>query len=318
MNIVERMSNELSVPQSLLESALRLAHVRFRKIKIPKRSGGERVLLQPASELKLILAWLDSRILSNVPVSTIATAFEPGTSIVKNAQAHSKSNYSVRIDLSDFFPSIRSGDLLLALSKSRETLPDWAFDKDLEVVVRKACFDRANRLPVGYSTSPKIANIVMLGLDAALVAAISRDSVRFGQAVLTRYADDFVFSSDKKGACNEFLTEMRNLLALTPSPKLSINEPKTRFMSRKGGTSLITGLRVNNDGDIGIHANYRDHIRMLLKLFSTGRLKPTENESLRGHLAFIEHADPDLFTRLSFRYHADIAKLRGRPSLSST
>jgi hypothetical protein len=317
MNIVERMSNDLSVPQSLLESALRLAHVRFRKIKVPKRSGGERTMLQPAAELKLILTWLDARILSNVQVSSIATAFEPGTSIVKNAQAHSKSNYSVRIDLSNFFPSIRSGDVLLALSRSRDTLPDWVFQKDFEALIRKACFDRADRLPIGYMTSPRIANVVMFELDRVLETSVSRDSIRFGQGILTRYADDFVFSSDKKGACNEFLTEMRSLLASTSSPKLSINEAKTRFMSRKGGTTLITGLRVNNDGDVGIHANYRDHIRMLLKLFSTGRLKTTENERLRGHLAFIEHADPDLFTRLSFRYHAEIAQLRGRPSLNS-
>nr|WP_315597663.1 retron St85 family RNA-directed DNA polymerase [uncultured Cupriavidus sp.] len=317
MNIVERISNELSVPQSLLESALRLAHVRFRKIKVAKRSGGDRIMIQPASQLKLIQSWLDARILSNLPISSIATAFEPGTSIVKNAQAHSKSNYSVRIDLSNFFPSIRSSDLRLALSTAREALPDWAFERDCDAVIRNACFDRADKLPIGYMTSPRIANAAMFALDTALETTVSRDSVRFGQAVLTRYADDFVFSTDKKGACNEFLTEMRGLLASTLSPKLSINESKTRFMSRKGGTTLITGLRVNNDGDIGIHANYRDHIRLLLKLFSTGRLVPTENESLRGHLAFVEHADPDFFTRLSFRYHAEIAKLRGRPSLSS-
>ncbi|MCW3688789.1 retron St85 family RNA-directed DNA polymerase [Burkholderia cenocepacia] len=316
MNIVERMANELLVPQSLLENALRLAYVRFRRIKVPKRSGGERVMIQPASELKLVLSWLDSRVLSNAPVSSIATAFEPGTSIVKNARVHSKSLYSVRIDLSNFFPSIRSRDLLLALSRSRELLPEWASGRDFEAVMRNACFDRADRLPVGYMTSPRIANIVMLELDTALVAAVSRDSVRFGRGVLTRYADDFVFSTDKKGACNEFLSEMRSLMASMPSPKLSINDEKTRFMSRKGGTTLITGLRVNNDGDVGIHANYRDHIRMLLKLFSTGRLKPAENEKLRGHLAFIEHADPDLFTRLSFRYHSEIATLRGHPSLN--
>jgi hypothetical protein len=317
MRIVERISDELSVPQSLLESALQLAHVRYRKIKIPKRSGGERIVLQPAAELKLILSWLDSRVLRKASISHIATAFEPGTSIVKNARAHSKSKYSVRIDLSNFFPSIRSDDLLLALSSSRELLPEWVFDPDFKAVVRNACFDRADRLPVGYPTSPRIANIVMLGLDTVLAATVSRDAVRFGQAVLTRYADDFVFSTDRQDSCKEFVQEMRSLLASTPSPSLSINTKKTRFMSRPGGTTLITGLRVNNDGDVGIHANYRDHVRMLLKLFSTGRLKADENERLRGHLAFIEHADPDLFTRLSFRYHSEIATLRGRPNLNA-
>ncbi|WP_087750428.1 retron St85 family RNA-directed DNA polymerase [Paraburkholderia caledonica] len=317
MHILERISHDLLVPQSLLEDALRRAHVRFRKIKIPKRSGGERVLLQPAAELKLILSWADSYVLRKAPVSNVATAFEPGTSIVRNAQIHSKSDYSVRVDLSNFFPSIRSHDLLRALSKARQHFPEWVFERDFEDMLRKACFDRADSLPVGYMTSPRIANIVMLDVDTTLQTTISSNPERFGRAYITRYADDFVFSTNRKGACNEFVEELRTLLASRPSPKLAINEAKTRFMSRKGGTTLITGLRVNNDGDVGVHANYRDHIRLLLKLFATGRLEQAENESLRGHLAFIEHADPSLFTRLSYRYHAEIAKLRGHAGLTA-
>jgi hypothetical protein len=57
-----------------------------------------------------------------------------------------KSLYSVRIDLSNFFLSIRSRDLLLALSKSRELLPEWALGGDFCAVVRHACFDRAEEI----------------------------------------------------------------------------------------------------------------------------------------------------------------------------
>lgn len=317
MKITERMAGELSVPQSLLDSALERAHFRFRKIRVKKRSGGERIMIQPAAELKLVLSWVDARVLSNVPVSEVAAAFKPGASIVNNARTHSQSLYSVRVDLSNFFPSIRSHDLLLALSKSHQVLPGWVFERDFDELVRKACFDKDDRLPIGYMTSPRIANIVMFSIDTVLSTVIARDLLRFGNARLTRYADDFVFSTDKKGACNEFLSEIRDVLASTPSPKLSINDAKTRFMSRAGGTTLVTGLRVNNDGDVGIHANHRDHVRLLLKLFSAGRLNPDEHASLRGHLAFLEHADPGLFTRLSFRYHAEIAKLRGQSGLTA-
>ncbi len=51
---------------------------------------------------------------------------------------------------------------------------------------------------------------------------------------------------------------------------------------------------------------------MLLRLYSTGRLKQEDISKLRGHLAFLEHADPALFTRLSFRYFEEIAKLRAK------
>lgn len=296
----------------MLDDAIRLAHVRFKKFKVPKRSGGERLLVQPTAELKLVLAWLDATVLSKLPVSTIATAFQPGTSIVKNAQAHRKSDYSVRLDISDFFPSVRSNDLFRAIEQARHLLEEWVFAPDFGKLVRQACFDKQDRLPIGYLSSPRIANAVMYELDIRLCRAIAADSARFGQAVLTRYADDFVFSTDKRGACKEFVEEIQAMLAACASPKLSINERKTRYMSRKGGSTLVTGLRVNMEGTVGVHPNYRDHVRLLLKLFSTGRLKVEDNEQLRGHLAFVEHADPRLFTKLSFKYYKEIAKLRAK------
>lgn len=168
MNTVERASSDLSVPPSLLEGALKGAHFKFRKIRVAKRSGGERVMIQPTAELKLILSWMDSQVLSKLPISLIATAFQPGTSIVKNAHTHSKSLYSVRIDLSNFFPSIKFHDLWQAIVNSRETLPHWVFGTDFEGTLRQACFDRFSRLPVGYLTSPRIANAVMFNLDVLL------------------------------------------------------------------------------------------------------------------------------------------------------
>jgi len=308
--IVDRMVSDLSVPRKLLEDAIGLAHIRFKKFKVRKRSGGDRDLIQPAAELKLVLAWIDAQVLSKLPVSELATAFQPGTSIVKNAEAHRKSAYSVRLDISNFFPSIRSQDLLKAIKEARPRFEGWVFTADFEQLVRQACFDKGDRLPIGYPTSPRIANAVMHELDIHLSQAIAADPERFGQAVLTRYADDFVFSTDKRGACRAFSDELQSTLAGCTSPKLSVNTPKTRYMSRRGGSTLVTGLRVNMDGKVGIHANYRDHIRLLLKLFSIGKLKAEEHEKLRGHLAFIEHADPSLFTKLSFKYYKEIANLR--------
>ncbi|PCE29081.1 hypothetical protein BZL54_27980 [Burkholderia ubonensis subsp. mesacidophila] len=294
----------------MLDDAIQAAYFRFKKFTIKKRSGEDRHLIQPAAELKLVIAWLDAVVLSKLPVSDLATAFQPGTSIVMNAEAHRKSAYSVRLDVSGFFPSIRSKDLIRAINDAKPRFEEWVFTPAFEQLVRKACFDRSDRLPVGYPSSPRIANAVMYELDMRLNQLIAAAPERFGQAVLTRYADDFVFSTDKQGACRTFADELQTILARCASPKLSINVAKTRYMSRKGGSTLITGLRVNMDGKVGVHANYRDHIRLLLKLFSVGKLDFEEHEKLRGHLAFIEHADPRLFTKLSFKYYKEIASLR--------
>lgn len=309
-DILDRVARDLSVPKALLDDALRRAFIRYRKFSIQKRSGGTRLLVQPAAELKLIMAWLDATVFSKLPVSEIATAFQPGTSIVQNAEAHRKSIYSVRLDISDFFWSICSTDLLKVIKGAQPALESWVATSQFEEITRRACFDKSDCLPIGYPSSPRIANVVMYELDSKLCQTIGSSPERFGNAVLTRYADDFVFSTDKRGACKEFAEELRKVLDACPSPKLSINASKTRYMSRLGGSTLITGLRVNMDGKVGVHATYRDHVRLLLKLFAAGKLKQEDWEKLRGHLAFVEHADPSLFTKLSFKYYKEISSLR--------
>lgn len=162
-----------------------------------------------------------------------------------------------------------------------------------------------------YPSSPILANAVMINIDGDLQALINSNPEKFGRACLTRYADDFVFSTDKAGACKSFVDEMRKLLMKTNSPRLKINDAKTRFMSRPGGSTLVTGLRINQFGGVRVHPDYRDHVRLLLKHFANGTLKRDEHRVLVGHLAHVEHADPQLFTRLSYKYFAEIARIRG-------
>lgn len=149
----------------------------------------------------------------------------------------------------------------------------------------------------------------MYELDRLLVTLIRASPAQFGKAVLTRYADDFVFSTDLAGACSLFVSEVRRVFNECQSPRLALNLKKTKMMRRASGSTLITGLRVKPDGEVGVHASYRDSIRLLLSLYAKDKLNVEDVPSLRGHLAFIEHADPGLFTRLSFRYHRQIELL---------
>lgn len=310
VKLTNLISDEMGVPPELIENALRLAFTKFKKIKVPKRTGGFRTILQPSTELKLAQSWLNQKILCSLPISAAASAFHRGASTLKNARTHSQSLYSVRVDLSNFFPSIRSADLVRVVETSRAILPTEVEMDDFALFIRRACFDIDDRLPIGYPTSPNIANAVMYDFDNELIRIINDDSKLFGCARITRYADDFVFSTDKAGACSLFVDVMGKLISKTKSPYLKINDTKTRYMSRLGGSTLVTGLRINQDGKVRVHANYRDHVRLLLKHFRTGKLRPEERQKLVGHLAYIEHVDPMLFTRLSFRYFEEIANLR--------
>ncbi|NVM93290.1 hypothetical protein FHT32_006987 [Variovorax sp. SG517] len=308
-SIVSKISGDLKIPIATLEIAIRLAKTRCRKFSILKKNGDTRQIIQPSVKVKPILSWLSLNVLNSLPVHDAATAFRRGKSILDNTSKHKEADYSVRLDLKDFFPSIKPEDLWRVMLDSRHLIPEWSIKEDAFWLISNVCFDQNNQLPIGYSTSPAIANAVMHRIDTTLANAVMDDS-RFGAATVTRYADDFVFSTNKRGACKNFSDLLHDVIKTTNSPSLQINENKTRYMSRAGGSTIITGLRVNNLGAVVVHGNYRDHVRLLLKLFDSGRLALDQVPQLAGHLAYIEHVDPALFTKLSFKHYKRIEEIR--------
>jgi RNA-directed DNA polymerase len=316
--VTKIIASDLGLLEEWVEAAINNAPNNYKLIHISKKSPAAtkkretRAIYQPAIETKMIQRWLVAALFSKLPISRIATAFEPGASILKNAQIHRKSAMTVRVDLKDFFPSIVAADLLKVISNSQGALAPWTRDPFLEMVIRKTCFLPDGRLAVGFPSSPKIANVVMYELDEILLAAIKSDPSKFGRCHLTRYADDYTFSTDIPGACGTFVTVIEAALGKCQSPKLRLNTLKTRRMSRKSGSTLVTGLRIKPSGEIGVHARYKDQIRLMLSLYAKGLLKKDDFRKLQGHLLYIRHSDPALFTRLSLKHTAEIAELTGR------
>ncbi|CAB3867582.1 MULTISPECIES: reverse transcriptase domain-containing protein [Achromobacter] len=308
-NIIDLIADDLQLPKTLVKSAVDFARSNNRKIIFPKKTGGKRTALQPSVESKPIMHWLRLKLIELLPIHMIATGFRANHSILTNADRHRQSAYSVRIDIENFFESISFNDFKKTLESNKATLPSWALEEATLSLVEKICFDRDGRLPIGYPTSPGIANATMFEIDSALESLIL-DTTTFGQAIVSRYADDFTFSTDLRGSCRAFLEKLELLLASQTSPTLRINAKKTRFMSRGGGSTLVTGLRINNCGVVVVHPEYRDHIRLLLKLYSRNTLKQEDIPRLLGHLAHIQNVDPGFFTKLSYRYHEEISRIR--------
>src|SRR5262249_58379660 len=73
---------------------------------VPKRSGGERVILAPKRELKALQRKVVAGILAGVPTAAPVHGFVRRRSIVTNAQAHVGKQVVLKLDLKDFFPCI--------------------------------------------------------------------------------------------------------------------------------------------------------------------------------------------------------------------
>jgi len=310
--LVERISAELNVPEDGLRSALEQAFTRYKKFSIPKRSGGKRTIIQPSAEIKLIQQWLSRHLFVLLPVNPIASAYTLGSSILRNAAVHANSLYGVRVDFSDFFNSISFEDLKLYVTSVWAANPTFLISDDLWHLIRRACFDRAGFLPVGYPTSPTISNMVMHSLDSRTVALVNSAPETFGKCALTRYADDVIFSTNKRGACLQFVRMFSELVAEHNSPCLRINDSKTKYMSRAGGSMFVTGLRIRADGYPTLHRAYKDHVRLMLSLLNKDRLPMSEFASLIGHLSYISSVDGAFLTKLAFKYSIDTVSLRAK------
>lgn len=87
------------------------APARYKVYPIPKRSGaGVRIIAQPSRELKAIQHFILLHKLPGFVIHPKALAYALGKNIRANAQAHAHSNVTLKLDFSDFFPSIKVSD----------------------------------------------------------------------------------------------------------------------------------------------------------------------------------------------------------------
>jgi len=308
MQLIEKISKELNAPPEMLFDAIRQSRKLVRHIKKKKRNGSYRTVYQPSKKLKIIQYWLINNIFVNLKVHCVATAFLKDLSIKNNALRHINGRYFLKLDIENFFPSIKFGDLQPIISRWLSEKNPPIIESELLKVVRLSCFYRKDCLPIGYPSSPIISNIIMYAFDTRIVALLSSTD-KYGAATYTRYADDMTFSTKTKGACNNINRLVEKTLTKIESPKLKLNSSKTSFVSSSGGSALVTGLRICHDGHLTIHRKYKDKIRLLLSLYKKGTLAENDIYSLKGHLAHIRHVDGLFYTKLQNKYFKTIQKL---------
>lgn len=316
MKIEDVMSEELGITGDMIKSAILVARRDVKKFEIKKRNGGTREIFHPSKKLKTIQYWLIYNVFSRIPVHPAAAAYRPGLSILDNATKHAENRFFLKVDLKDFFPSIKYADFINILEVwHNQEHPNWELDARAKEIIRLSCFYKKDALPIGFPSSPVISNIVMNDFDVQITKLIV-SSGKYGRCVYTRYADDLVFSTDTQGACGGIFKEVSEVISNMSSPQLVLNTSKTKFGSSSGGSALVTGLKVCEDGHITIHRKQKDHVRLMLSLYSKGSLRDTDKKSLLGHLSYCRHVDPSFYSSLLRKYFKEVDQLK-REVLSS-
>lgn len=268
---------------------------------IPKRSGGERLIMAPKRRLKALQRRLNTLLCAKLPTSEHAHGFRNGRSVRSNAQPHVGKRVLLQLDIREFFPSIHFGrvrGLLLALGYAYPVasvlaaLMTEAPRQPVAVgdtvyfppVGSRAC-------PQGAPTSPQLSNALLLKMDRRLAGLARRRGFDY-----TRYADDLTFSGEDIAGAHAL-----RILAcrIVEEEGFTINGEKTRIV-RDGSRQLVTGVVVNDV--LGLSRQSRRRLRAAIhrcaKQQATGTADPATLARLEGELAYLFMLNPQQAQRL--------------------
>ncbi|HBN9706511.1 putative RNA-directed DNA polymerase [Pseudomonas aeruginosa] len=293
------ISSALAISDSELLHLVAKAPYSYKSYKIKKKTGGDRVISQPAKEIKYIQHVLIEFFLNKLPIHESATAYKKGGSIKSNAAAHRENTYISKFDFKDFFSSIKAADISLHLEKH---LGDDLPPESYQLISRTCCIRHKGAeelcLSIGAPSSPLLSNTIMYELDQKI-----SEWCQENQVIYTRYADDLTFSSNIKGKSFEIENVLRSILSATPSPKLSINNKKTIHVSKKG-TRRVTGLIITNDDKISLGREKKRLISSMIHRNLTQGLKSKDIEKLQGLLGLAKDIEPIFCSRMRKKYGA--------------
>lgn len=303
MNKIEllgALAGHLSVSISDIGLILKSAPYRYRHYQIEKRSGGFRDIHHPTPELKAVQRWLVDQIISRIPVHGAVYSYRSGRGIRDNAQVHARSKYFLKMDLRDFFPSIRDLQVKALLQAATDAGHVALGEDAIKAIARFACRHVQGGglcLSIGAPSSPAISNAILFDLDSRLSDFCLAKGVRY-----SRYADDMCFSSNDRGVLADVETRVRQLVE--GQRFVHVNADKTRHLSKKGRV-VVTGLVATSEGKVSIGRGLKRKLKTELYLYFSGAAERIDVSRLRGYVSYSMGVEPAFFESLCRKFGAD-------------
>lgn len=290
-----------------------LRHYHYRILQKP--AGGLRLIEAPKEHLKQIQRAVLRSILEKIPVHPAVHGFVPSRNVVSFAAPHVGKDSVIRVDLKNFFPSVRAARIqaffrtvgypdrvasfLTGLCTSPAPRLLWVNAKcggTSEDRIEARELYTFPHLPQGAPTSPALANVCAYRMDCRLDGL-----ARSANAVYTRYADDLVFSGGKdfRGRLAEWPSFVG---AIAAEEGFLVNYRKTRAMSQ-ATRQQIAGVVVNQK--LNVAREEADRLKAVLTNcmrfgpFSQNReQRPDFAAYLRGKVSWVSLLSPTRGERL--------------------
>ena len=265
---------------------------------VPKRDGMNRLIESPKQLLKQVQRIILQDVLSRIPVHDAAHGFYPGRSVLGYVHPHVGQTACLRMDLKNFFPSIRGNrvygifynagfDQVISQKLTRLTtvstpskilnrMTEW--NMPTRKLLEQTELYRPPHLPQGAPTSPMIANVIAYRLDERLSALARTAGLNY-----TRYADDLLISGGDRFAryAKKFAD---SVAAIAIDEGFQVNFRKTQVL-RHSQRQRIAGMTINEK----INVPRLEFDRLKAILFNCRRFGPnsqnrTQHSHFRAHL----------------------------------
>lgn len=188
----------------------------------PKKSGGVRVVYVVREPLKAIQgAILDQILHQTSGPSYLFGAFRDPTgehTYIANAEFHTGAIVLVKLDVRDYFGSIRTS-LVFNLWKH-----EFGFHPDVARLLTDLTTYHES-LPQGAATSPLIAAMVLCTSETALIEGLAADGFRY-----SRYIDDITLSATEFVEPKRIESAIARVIGMLQSNGLKINRGKTEIL----------------------------------------------------------------------------------------
>ncbi|MEZ8252100.1 reverse transcriptase family protein [Vibrio splendidus] len=232
----------------------------YKQFTIPKKNGGVRNVSSPVKQLKIVQRWICTHILADNTPHWRCFSFHKKASILNCAREHSGAKWLIKIDIENFFDSIKETQVysvfksmgynsLVSFELARLcTLPSEIATSDLinsnanQLPYKRQENFTAGRLPQGSPTSPMLSNLVFDSLDVTFQRLAEKKSF-----VYTRYADDICFSSCQRSLGREECLQIIKIVSrVLRSNNYQINRKKLKIIP-PATTKSVLGLNVDWD-----------------------------------------------------------------------
>ncbi len=239
-----QLARFLGVSRKEMFRFLRSPHRWYQEIRIPKKSGGERVVHAPDFMLKLMQRRILYGILNHFPISPYATAYHSHAKLKDNAAPHVGKKHLLKMDLAEFFGSIRFDQVYSAVFHSGR------FPKQVGAILTALCC-KGEYLVQGAPTSPALSNLVLKNFDDNFGAWCKKNGLSY-----TRYCDDITVSGN-----TSLYRAYSKAKGMLEDMGFAVNEKKTHFMTN-AGRQEVTGLTVNEK--VRVSSSYKRALRQEL------------------------------------------------------